>query len=82
MADKLSYPQIPATVWWGVRNIFQRTPNATISEKTLGVELSVQEVAARQYITKLRRVGILNEDSKATPLAQKWRHDDTYGAAE
>ena len=59
MADKLSYPQIPSTVWWGVRNLLQRSPNATIDERALGVELNVQEVAARQYVVELKRVGIL-----------------------
>jgi hypothetical protein len=78
MVDKPSYPQIPSTVWWGVRGILQRTPSATINERTLGVELNVQETAAKQYLTELKRVGILNDENKATPLAQKWRHDETY----
>ena len=81
MAEKLSYPQLPSTVWWGVRGILQRSPNATIDERALGVELNVQEVAARQYLTELKRVGILNDENKATPIAQKWRHDETYGEA-
>jgi hypothetical protein len=81
MVDKASYPQIPATVWWGVRNILQRTPNTTLDERNLGVQLSVQEAAARQYVTELKRVGILSEENKATPLAQRWRHDETYADA-
>jgi len=78
MADKVRYPQIPGTVWWGVRAILQRTPNATIDERLLGVTLGVQEAAARAYINELRQVGILSEDSKPTTLAQKWRLDETY----
>src|SRR5262249_8994470 len=81
MADKQSYPQIPTAVWWGVRSFLQRSPGATIDERTLSVEFNVQEAAARQYVSKLKRVGILNDEAKATPLAQKWRHDDTYGDA-
>ena len=81
MNDKASYPQIPSTVWWGVRNILQRTPNVTIDDRTLGIELNVQEVAARQYISELRRVGVLNEEFKATPLALRWRLEETYGEA-
>lgn len=81
MAEKARYPQIPSTVWWGVRNILQRTPNATIDERLLGVQLGVQETAARQYISELRHVGLLTEDGKATPLASRWRLDDTYGEA-
>ncbi len=81
MADKVSFPQIPSTVWWGVRALLQRSPSATISERTLGVELQVQEAAARQYIAELKRAGILNDENKATPLAGRWRHDDTYADA-
>lgn len=81
MADKVRYPQIPSTVWWGVRSILQRTPNATLDERLLGVQLGVQEAAARAYLVELRSVGIINEDGKATPLAQKWRLDDTYAEA-
>ncbi len=64
MAEKISYPQIPSTVWWGVRSILQRTPGATIDERLLGVQLGVQEAASRQYIAELKRVGILNDDNK------------------
>ncbi len=81
MADKVRYPQIPGTVWWGVRSIMQRTPNATIDERLLGVTLGVQEAAARAYIVELRSVGILSDENKATPLAQKWRLDDSYAEA-
>ncbi|QMW22770.1 DUF5343 domain-containing protein [Sandaracinobacteroides saxicola] len=81
MADKNRYPQIPSTVWWGVRSILNRTPNATIDERLLGVQLGVQEVAAKAYINELRHVGIVTEEGKATPLAQRWRLDDSYGDA-
>ena len=73
MAEKNRYPQIPSTVWWGVRSIIQRTPNATIDERLLGVQLGVQEVAAKAYIGELRSVGILTDEYKVTPLAHKWR---------
>lgn len=75
------YPQIPSTVWWGLRNVLKRSPNATIDEKYLGVQLSVQEVAAKQYVAELKRVGLLTDEGKATPLAAKWRHDETYWTA-
>ncbi|CAN7557263.1 DUF5343 domain-containing protein [Bosea sp. LjRoot90] len=81
MADKNRYPQIPSTVWWGLRTILQRTPNATVDERFLGVHLGVQEAAARQYITELKSVGILTEDNKASTLAQKWRLDESYAGA-
>ncbi len=81
MAEKNRYPQIPSTVWWGVRSIIQRTPNATIDERLLGIQLGVQEVAARAYIGELRSVGILTDEGRATPLAQRWRLDESYAEA-
>ena len=81
MADKNLYPQIPSTVWWGVRAILQRSPSATIDERTLSVTLDVQDAASRQYIAELRRAGILTDENKATPAAQRWRLDDTYADA-
>jgi hypothetical protein len=32
-------------------------------------------------MTRLKRVGILNEEGKATPVAGRWRHDETYWEA-
>lgn len=81
MAEKVRYPQIPSTVWWGIRSILQRTPNATIDERLLSVQLGVQPTAAKAYISELRHVGILTEESKATPLAQRWKLDETYADA-
>ena len=81
MADKVRYPQIPSTVWWGVRSILQKTPNATIDERLLGVQLGVQETAARAYIGELRSVGLITDEGKATSTAQKWRLDDSYEEA-
>ena len=81
MADKTRYPQIPSTVWWGVRAILQRTPNVTIDERLLGIQLGVQDAAARAYVSELRSVGLITEDGKSTPLAQKWRLDESYSEA-
>jgi hypothetical protein len=81
MAEKVRFPQIPGTVWWGVRAILNKTPNATVNERFLSVQLGVQEVAAKQYISELVSVGILNEDNRATPLANKWRLESTYRTA-
>lgn len=81
MAEKQKFPQIPSTVWWGVRAILQKSPRATIDERMLGVQLGVQEVAARQYITELKNVGLLDEDCRASEIAVKWRLDDSYAEA-
>ena len=78
MAEKSSFPQIPATVWWGVRAILQRSPKASIDETFLGIELGVQSAAARQYVKELQKVGLIDESGKATEIAEKWRLNETY----
>jgi len=81
MAEKTRYPQIPGTVWWGVRSILNKTPKVAIDERFLSVQLDVQEVAAKTYLSELKNVGILTEEGRATPIANKWRLDDSYQEA-
>jgi len=77
-AEKNRYPQIPGTVWWGVRSILQKTPGIAVDERVLGIQLQVQPAAAKQYVAELKAVGILDSENKATPLALKWRLDEKY----
>jgi hypothetical protein len=80
-SERTKFPQIPSTVWWGVRAILNRSPNSVIDERLLAIELTVQEVAAKAYVAELVAVGILNEDKRATPLALKWRLEEKYQEA-
>jgi len=81
MADRTKYPQIPGTVWWGVRAILRKSPKATINIRLLGVELGVQGSAARQYLAELRHVGLIDDEGRPTELANKWRLDESYPKA-
>jgi hypothetical protein len=81
MADSKGYPQIPGRVWWGVRDMINRSPNMKFDDNNLAVTLSVQPVAAKQYLNELTRVGIVDEDGLATDLGKKWRLDDRYDEA-
>jgi len=51
--------------------MLQKTPRATVDERMLGVQLGVQEAAAKQYIVELKNVGILDENCHATDLGSK-----------
>lgn len=81
MANSNTYPQIPATVWWGVRSLLNRKPNTTITDSMLAATLSVQPGAARQYVFELRKANIIDDDGKATEVAKEWRLDDKYSVA-
>ncbi len=79
MADeKANYPQVPSTVWWGVRGILQSKPSVTIDAKLLAVSLGVQDAAATAYVKQLQNLKIIDTDGKATPIALKWRLDAEY----
>lgn len=75
---EVSYPQIPATVWWGIRDLLKKTPSARFDESMISAKLGVQPAASRQYLAELRRVGILDEEGKASEVAGRWRMDDSY----
>lgn len=77
MAD-LNFPQIPASVWWRLREKFKKSIPSTVSSSFLGSELGVQETAAKAYINQLIAFGLLNEDGTPSKLANPWRMDDTY----
>lgn len=78
MADSKGYPQIPGRVWWGVRDLINKSPNMKFEENNLAVTLNVQPVAARQYLKELERIGILEEDGSPSDLGKEWRLDDQY----
>ncbi len=75
MAESISYPQIPSTVWAGVWKILHDSPTRRIDENVLAIELGVQKTAARQYLKELARLGLFGVDGGATDLARKWRQD-------
>ncbi len=68
MVEKIRYPQIPSTVWWGFRSILVKSPRVTIDEKLLGAQLEVQETAAKAYINELKAVGLLSEEGTIPAL--------------
>ena len=83
MADgeKKSFPQIPATVWWGLRERFKKSIPSAVTESLLVAELNVQATAARAYLGELKRLGLIDEDGKPLDVAKKWRMDETYREA-
>lgn len=81
MAEKTGYPQIPGRVWWGIRDLLNRSPGMKFEDSNLAATLDVQLAAARQYLSEMKRIGVLGDDGAATDLGKKWRLDDDYDAA-
>ena len=78
MADKSGFPQIPGRVWWGVRDLLNQRPKMKFDEGNLAATLNVQPAAARQYLSELKRIGILDDQGAASELGDRWRHDEGY----
>ncbi|WP_157598650.1 hypothetical protein [Tateyamaria omphalii] len=81
MADQNTFPQIPTTVWWGIRNLIKKSPKTKFDASMIGASLGVQPAASRQYVAELKRAQILDEEGAATALALRWRQDDEYANA-
>lgn len=79
---KQTFPTIPLTSWWALREVFARAmPTATVSPQYLGTVLSMNPTSARKNVLPgLRATGLVDNDDKATPRANRWRDDDEYPA--
>lgn len=82
MADeKPVLPQLPGTVWWGLRDQFKKTIPGRVTEGYLVAQLNVQQTAAKAYLAELKRLGIVDSDGRPTEIASQWRMDETYEVA-
>jgi hypothetical protein len=76
---KTSYPKIPRSNWFLLRDKFkQRTPER-VSPSYLASALGMGEDSAKaNIIAPLRAFGLIGEDYKPTDLAYDWRDDTKY----
>lgn len=81
MADQNNgYPMISEKNWWTIRKKFKASlPSAVTPNyiKTL-LTMSSDNSANSNVISPLKRMGLINDDNKPTPLANDWRLDDKY----
>lgn len=74
-----TYPKISRKSWFLLRDRLKQSIPSTITP-TLIISLSpMEESSARSNVLNpLRELGLIDEDNRATDLAQRWRHDDEY----
>lgn len=76
---KKTYPMLAAKSWWAIRNKFQQSIPPKVTPSYLSPVLGMTEKSAQNNVLPfLRIMGIIDEDSKPTDLANKWRFDDNY----
>lgn len=68
--NKASYPMIPESNWWSMRNQFSKTLPSTVSVNYLKTLLALAtDQAARNILSPLKSLGILDDDGHPTDLA-------------
>ena len=79
MADKQIYPMISEKSWWQIRNQFKKTIPSVVNVSYLKSLLSLNsDQSARNIMSPLRQMGIIDADGKPQPRATDWRSDAKY----
>lgn len=78
MADRPTFPSIPAKNWWDLRQRFKSSPPRDVTAAYLSDVLTLQERAAANLIPSLRTVGLIDDKGKPTERAGRWRDDEHY----
>ena len=74
-----SFPTIIEKNWWALRTKFKQSIPGVVTAGYLATVLNVTEMSARANVFPwLRSLGLIDEDSKPTNLATRWRDDDSY----
>ncbi len=79
MAEKQSYPMMPEKSWWTIRSQFKKTIPAVVNVSYLKSLLSLtSDQAAKNIMSPLRQMKIIDEEGKPLPRATDWRSDAKY----
>ena len=79
MADKQFYPSISEKSWWQLRNQFKKTIPSVVNVSYLKSLLSLNsDQSARNLLSPLKQMGIIDVDGKPQPRATDWRSDAKY----
>jgi len=80
MADaKQSFPSIPVTQWWKLRDKFKQSMPTTVTPGYIAAALGMKETSAKANIMPaLISFGIVDESGKPEDRAARWRDDKEY----
>lgn len=80
MADteNQSYPFLPESNWWTLREQFAKTLPNTVSLSYIKSLLSLGDKPAKQRISHLQKIGLVDDKGKPTGRANEWRSDQKY----
>ncbi len=79
MPEKAIFPMLAESNWWSIRSQFQKTLPSSVSVSYLKSLLNLKsDQSARNIISPLRQMGIIDDDGKPTSRANEWRNDEKY----
>lgn len=79
-AEKTAFPVIPLKHWWSLRHRFRKSIPSKVDARYLASVLAGMSEGSAQanIIPSLRAMGLIDDHSKPTELAVKWRDDSSY----
>ena len=82
MADdsKQTFPMIPVSNWWTLRDRFKMSMPPSVSSSYLETVLKVSSGSAKNILYTLNQLTLLDDQYSPTNRAERWRHDDTYSS--
>ena len=73
------YPAIPAKIWLRLREKFYTSPpKGDVTAAYLATALGLGAKVAANVMPAIKQVGLVDDENRMTPLAQKWRDEATY----
>jgi uncharacterized protein DUF5343 len=76
--ENVNFPMISANAWWALRRKFNQTPSLRITDTFLASLLKMKPISARNLISPLKRIGLIDSEGKPTERALRWRNDAYY----
>lgn len=74
-----SFPMMPVSRWWELRERFKKTIPTDLSDSTIASILNIQERSAQNNIMPyLKKIGFINAEGKVNEIAKDWRDDVKY----
>jgi hypothetical protein len=77
--QKQTYPMLPISHWWALRRKFKQSIPGVVTDGYLASVLNMEANSARANVLPfLKTLGLIDDDGKTGPLANKWRDDGHY----
>jgi Family of unknown function (DUF5343) len=78
--ENISYPLFSVNSWWAIRKKFIQSMPPRVTDTYLSTLLSMEIKSARNLVSPLKRMGLIDNDGKPTERAVRWRDGEQYAS--